>query len=67
MVYIYCEISILGMDTVASLFTTSPAVGFVTPDIILRDELLPAPLGPSNPSISPERESLIIGSEKIRT
>lgn len=56
-----------GMETVSLFVTTSPAVGFVIPAIILIDELLPAPLGPSNPSISPERESLTIktGSEIV--
>lgn len=55
--------SILGMKIIVSFLTTSPAVGFVIPEIILIDELLPAPLGPSNPKISPERESLIISLE----
>lgn len=53
------------MKIILAFFTTSPAVGFAIPEIILIDELLPAPLAPSNPKISPERESLIInlGSE----
>lgn len=62
---IYRERFILGMKIIVSFLITSPAVGFVIPEIILIDELLPAPLGPSNPKISPERESLIsnLGTE----
>lgn len=52
------------MET-AFLFATCPAVGFVIPAIILIEELLPAPSGPNNPKISPERKNktISVGNE----
>lgn len=51
---------IFGNENNVLIFTTSPAAGFVIPAIILIEELLPAPLGPNNPKISPEGKNEII-------
>jgi hypothetical protein len=56
-IYSCHEISVLGTETICLLLITSPAAGFVIPAIILIQELLPAPLGPSNPKISPEAKN----------